>query len=577
MATLSARPASRLRSTRTLALYHSGLSIMRESPLGNRFGTAELSCSGFVSTDHGPLDNDRLGLRVVVDGLYAVLLAVARLLPAAEGQLVVDELGGVDPGVARLESLGGLGGPVEVGGPDRGAEPVDRTVREFERLLHARDAPDREGRPEDFLRGHPRITRRLEKQGRLVEETIIQAVTLWPLRPVEHLGPRVHGVFDLLLEKIPLPRGVQRPEHHPLCGAWPDPQLSDLARELLDELVGHVLEDVEALDGEARLAAVEEAAHAGGARGLAQVGIVADDHGVRAPELERGALEVARRERHELLAGRRGSCEGYLAYEGVPRERLPGTRARSRDDVEHACRQACPVHDPGDPECGERGGICGFGHHHVARYEGRTELVTQQGGREVPRHDGPDDAKGTPDYEAVGVLVEVRDVSAPNVLGEPHVVLQRVHEAPDLQARLAQRLPLLGGQKRGELPHGGQHGLRRRAEDLSTLRRRGIAPGREGFGGAPDRPIHRLRVGGRYGIHLLPVRGIEDGHEIQARKVDVAALDERLRHRDLLLRTFWPAPGGRVPCGRSARYQSNQLRKPLSTERSVKARPRCCK
>src|SRR5215212_1199193 len=190
MATLSARPASRLRSTRTPALYHSGISIMRESPLGNRFGTAELSRSGFVSTDHGPLDDDRLGLRVVVDGLYAVLLAVARLLPAAEGQLVVDELGGVDPGVARLEPLGGLRGPVEVGGPDRGAEPVDRTVREFESLLHARDPPDGECRPEDLLRGHPRVARGLEKKGRLVEEPLVQAIALWPFRPVEYLRPR---------------------------------------------------------------------------------------------------------------------------------------------------------------------------------------------------------------------------------------------------------------------------------------------------------------------------------------------------------------------------------------------------
>src|SRR5215212_7664729 len=162
MATLSARPASRLRSTRTLALYHSGISIIIESPLGYRFGTAELRCSGLVRTDHGPLDDDRLGLRVVVDGLYAVFLAVARLLPAAEGQLIVDELGGVDPGIARLEALGCLGGPVEVGSPDRGAEPVDRAVRQFERLLHARDPPDGERRPEDLLRSHPRVARRLD-------------------------------------------------------------------------------------------------------------------------------------------------------------------------------------------------------------------------------------------------------------------------------------------------------------------------------------------------------------------------------------------------------------------------------
>src|SRR5919205_2454352 len=137
MATLSARPASRFRSTRTLALYHSDISIMRKSPLGCRLGAAKLPPGSPVFRRHGPLDHDRLRLRVVVEGLDAVFLAVARLLPTAEGQLVVNELGGVDPGVTRLQPLGGVRGPVEVGGPYRGAEPVDRAVRELERLLHA--------------------------------------------------------------------------------------------------------------------------------------------------------------------------------------------------------------------------------------------------------------------------------------------------------------------------------------------------------------------------------------------------------------------------------------------------------
>src|SRR5829696_6251003 len=169
MATLSARPASRLRSTRTLALYHSGISIMRESPPGHRFGTAGPSCGGLVTGDHGPLDDDRFGLRVVVEGLYAVLLAIARLLPAAEGQLVVDELGGVDPGVPRLQPLSGVRSPVEVSGPHGRAEPIDRAVRELQRLLHVRDAPDGQRRPKDLLGGHPRVSRGLEQQGRLVE------------------------------------------------------------------------------------------------------------------------------------------------------------------------------------------------------------------------------------------------------------------------------------------------------------------------------------------------------------------------------------------------------------------------
>src|SRR5438445_11995197 len=57
-------------------------------------------------------DYDRLRLGVEVERLFAVLLAVAARLPAAERQLVVHLRAGVDPGVAGLDSLGGLAGAV---------------------------------------------------------------------------------------------------------------------------------------------------------------------------------------------------------------------------------------------------------------------------------------------------------------------------------------------------------------------------------------------------------------------------------------------------------------------------------
>src|SRR4051812_45582309 len=47
--------------------------------------------------------HDRLRLRVEVERLLAVLLAVAAGLPAAERQLVVDFGARVDPGVAGLD------------------------------------------------------------------------------------------------------------------------------------------------------------------------------------------------------------------------------------------------------------------------------------------------------------------------------------------------------------------------------------------------------------------------------------------------------------------------------------------
>src|SRR5215208_3279815 len=174
MATFSVRPASRFRSTRTLALYHSGVWIMVRAHLS-------LGCT---PDDHG------FRLRVIVKRLYAVLLAVSGLLPTPEQQFVVDDLGGVDPGVPGLDALGGLRGPVEVRGPDRGPQPVDGTVRQLQGLLHSPHPPDGQRRPEDLLRRHPRVVRGLQKERRLVEVTPLgEPIALRPPGTGQHLRP----------------------------------------------------------------------------------------------------------------------------------------------------------------------------------------------------------------------------------------------------------------------------------------------------------------------------------------------------------------------------------------------------
>src|SRR5215210_6571447 len=136
MATLSARPASRLLSRIVLALNHSG-SVITPS-----------------SSTRTP-DHDGLGLRVVVERLDSVLLAVTGLLPAAKRQLVVDDLGRVDPGITRLDPLRRLRSPIQIRRPNGRPEPVNRRVRQLERLLHVRDPPNGQRRSEDLLGGDP--------------------------------------------------------------------------------------------------------------------------------------------------------------------------------------------------------------------------------------------------------------------------------------------------------------------------------------------------------------------------------------------------------------------------------------
>src|SRR3954447_19626122 len=80
---------------------------------GRQMPPAPRSRSASAAHDH------RLRLRVEVEGLLAVLLAVARGLPAAEGQLVVDLRTGVDPRVAGLDALCGLARAVQIPCPHR--------------------------------------------------------------------------------------------------------------------------------------------------------------------------------------------------------------------------------------------------------------------------------------------------------------------------------------------------------------------------------------------------------------------------------------------------------------------------
>src|ERR1700760_718763 len=87
-------------------------------------------------------EDNGLGLRVVVEGLDPVLLAVAAGLPAAEGQLVVHLGARVDPRVPRLDALGGVPRAAQVAGPDRGAQPERGGVRAGDGLVQIGDAPD---------------------------------------------------------------------------------------------------------------------------------------------------------------------------------------------------------------------------------------------------------------------------------------------------------------------------------------------------------------------------------------------------------------------------------------------------
>src|SRR5581483_9440080 len=99
-------------------------------------------------------DDDRLGIGIVLDRFVAVLFPEAALFHAAEGQLVVDDLRRVDPGVAGFDVLRAVHGAVDVARPDRRAQTEDRAVGLLDGLVEAFHAHDRQRRTEDFFLDH---------------------------------------------------------------------------------------------------------------------------------------------------------------------------------------------------------------------------------------------------------------------------------------------------------------------------------------------------------------------------------------------------------------------------------------
>ena len=296
---------------------------------------------------------------------------------------------------------------------------------------------------------------------------------------MEELRAAGKGVGHLLFDDGPLLLGVKRPDRDALLGARADSQPPHLGEELLDDLVRDLLEDVEALDGQARLTAVEEPPDAGRAHGGIHVGVRADDHGVRASELERQALGALGGHGHDLPADRGRARERDLAHGGMLDEQRAELRSLACHDVQHARGETRLVHQLGDAKRRQRRRLRGLRHHRVAGHDRRAELVAEEGGREVPGHDRDDDPERAPEDQPVRSLVEVRDVAAAEALRETGVMLERVDEARDLEPGLAERLALLPRQEERERLEVSEHVLGRGAQHLPSGRRRQLRPRRE--------------------------------------------------------------------------------------------------
>jgi hypothetical protein len=180
---------------------------------------------------------------------------------------------------------------------------------------------------------------------------------------------------------------------------------------------------------------------------LGQVGVVEDDDGALAAELQRHPLHRAGADRLHPLARGGGAGERHHVDVGVRGERLAHHGAHARDEVEHARRQPHLLEHLGQRERRQRRHLAGLEHDGAPGRQRRGDLGHDLVQRVVPRRDGADDADRLLDDQRVADLLV------------PVVGLQDLRVGPQHLDRVAhlhgggepQRRPHLGGDERRDL------------------------------------------------------------------------------------------------------------------------------
>ena len=156
-----------------------------------------------------------------------------------------------------------------------------------------------------------------------------------------------------------------------------------------------------------------------------QIGVVENDKGGIAAELERKPLERRGRFSSEMLTDRGRSGKGQLAH---PRIVQPGIDDRSgaftgsRNNVDNACRDARLARKERQCQRGQRSIFRRLGNHRAAGCKGRCELARQHGDGEVPRGYGCGHAYwffGHDDFAAVSRLGNDIPIDPLGFFGKP--------------------------------------------------------------------------------------------------------------------------------------------------------------
>src|ERR1700719_3198661 len=239
-----------------------------------------------------------------------MFLSETAVLGAPERKLVVGHLDRVHPGVTGVEPFDPELGALQVTGEDRRAEPELRVVGTLEGFVEVLDPCNRQERTKGLLAPDPRVPGDISHDGRLEEKATVEGLATQPFAAGNQASSAIERILQLLLDALAATRRVHGAHLRGRVAPRRDLQLLRPRRELLDQLIRDGLENVHALDGEARLSGVEEAADRDRLARLLDVRVVADNCRVTSTQLQGDVFEIGGRLGHHLLAG--------LSYAGKP-------------------------------------------------------------------------------------------------------------------------------------------------------------------------------------------------------------------------------------------------------------------
>ncbi len=191
----------------------------------------------------------------------------------------------------------------------------------------------------------------------------------------------------------------QRAEHHVAFARIAGRQRARLGGEFLDESVGDLLVDHDALGRHADLSLIDEGAERGRVHRGVEVGVVEHDQRRLAAELEQDRLEVARRGFRDQPPGAGRAGEADAPHRRVRDQRLDhlaGVLRRIGHHVDDAVRQAGVAQRGADQPMGRRTELGGLEDHGVAAGERHRDRPHAEDDRRVPRRDAEHDAGRLP-------------------------------------------------------------------------------------------------------------------------------------------------------------------------------------